>query len=94
MNTSLIPLLPIVTPQVVTDIIVTLNFSLHSTMLLSLILIVNGCIGTPGGTLIVIWLPLKSSPAIVQTSTSYSNYVRSYITYSPTAVTSVVLIIT
>ena len=54
MITSVILLRPIVTPQVVTDNNTTLNFSLHLTTLLSVILIVNDCIVTPDGTLTVI----------------------------------------
>ena len=58
-NTSVLLLLRIVTPQVVTDTIVKLNFSLHSSTMLSVILIVNECIVALAGTLTVTyWLPL------------------------------------
>ena len=51
-------LLPIVTPQVVTDIIVTINVSSHSTISLSLMATVNDCISTPAGTLTTLVPPV------------------------------------
>ena len=58
MITSLILLVPMVAPQVVTDVILTLNLFMHSTTLLLIMFIMNVCVTTPAEPLTVSESPL------------------------------------
>lgn len=99
--TSLLALVPIVTPQLrsESDAIVTLNFSPHSTILSSIMFILSVCDNTPSDTVTILLPPVKSLASVhhrihVQTLWLLLFYVYGKYETLPSAFTLNVLITT